>query len=147
MSTPNFQSILGQSPTEVVRPPLLPIGTYLCTVGEWESGASYKKKTPFVKFSLKPISPLEDVDEAAIAELGGLEGKRLSITFYVTEDAVFMLDEFHQNCGVDMTDGGTRLARNDEVRNAQILATVTHRIDENDPDRTFVEVKRTAKAD
>jgi len=145
--TPNFQSILGESPTEVVRPPIMPEGTYLCVVGDWDRGESSKKKTPFVKFNLKPISAMEDVDEEKLAALDGLEGKRLSITFYTTPDAIFMLDEFHQNCGIDMTDGTSRLERCDEVKNAQVLAVVSHRIDDNDKDRVFAEVRRTAKAD
>ena len=146
-NTPNFQSILNASPTEVERPKPLPAGTYLCTVGGWESGQSSKKKTDFIKFGLKPTSAMEDVDETALHELGGLEGKNLSITFYITPDAVFMLDEFQENCGVDMTDGTSRVARCDEIQNAQILAVVTHRIDDTDPSRTYVEVRRTAKAD
>lgn len=146
-TAPNFQSILNESPTEVTRPPMIPVGTYLCVVGDWEAGQSSQKKTPFIKFNLKPVSPMDDVDPDAIKEIGGLEGKRLSITFYVTEDAVFMLDAFHENCGVDMDDGSTRAARNDEVRNAQILAIVEHEIDRNNPERTYVRVNRTAKAD
>ena len=147
MSTPNVQSILNQSPTEIERPLPMPAGTYLCTVGDWESGESSKKKTPFIKFKLKPIAATEDVDAEALSDVGGLEGKNLSIIFYITEDAVFMLDEFHQNCGIDMEDGSTRAQRNDEVKNAQILALVTHRIDDTDPSRVYVEVRRTAKAD
>jgi hypothetical protein len=145
--TPNFASILNQSPTEVVRPKPLPVGTYLCKVGDWERGESSKKKTPFVKFNLRPLSALADVDETDLAEIGGLEGRRMSITFYITEDAIAMLDEFHQNCGVDLADGTTRMARNDAVIGADILAVVAHRIDDQDPSRIFPEVRRTAAAD
>ena len=147
MSTPNFQSILGQSPTEVVRRPPMPAGTYLCVVGDWEAGQSSLKKTEFRKFALKPIAAMDDVDPAALEEVGGLEGTNLSTTFYITPDAIMMLDEFHENCGVDMTDGSTRKERNDEVKNAQILAVVSHRIDDRDPSRVYAEVRRTAKAD
>lgn len=147
LAAPNFQSILSDSPTEVLRPPMTPIGTYLCVVGDWESGQSSQKKTPFIKFNLKPIAPMQDVDEDALKEIGGLEGKRLSITFYITDEAVFMLDQFHENCGIDLGDGTSRAARNDEVRNAQVLATVEHEIDRNNPERTYVRVNRTAKAD
>jgi hypothetical protein len=147
MSTPNFQSILNASPTEVERPKPIPTGTYLCVVGDCESGESSQKKTPFIKFALKPIDAMADVDATALTALGGLEGKTLSITFYITEAAVYQLDEFHQNCCVDMEDGSSRADRNDLVANAQILATVEHEIDERDPSRTYVRVRRTARAD
>ena len=147
MTTPNFASILAESPDHVERPKPLPVGTYLCTVGTPEIGESSKKKTPFLRFPLKPLAPMQDVDEEALAEVGGLENKNLSITFYVTADAAFMLDDFHANCGVDLSDGLTRADRNEEVINAQVLAVVTHRTDDNDPSRVYVEVRRTAKAE
>ena len=147
MSTPNFASILEEAPTEIIRPPVLPIGTYLCTVGQWEPGESSKKKTPFIKFPLKPIAAMEDVDEEALAEAGGIDGRTLSTTFYITPDAVVMLDEFHANCGLDISQPLSRKLRNDEVVNSQVLAVVTHRVDEADPTRVFTEVRRTARAD
>lgn len=145
-TAPNFQSILEESPTEVIRPPMMPVGTYLCVVGDWESGESSLQKTPFVKFNLRPISALDDVDTDTLKEIGGLEGKKLSITFYLTDNSKFMLDEFHENCGVDMDDGTSRAARNDDIKNAPVLATVEHEIDAKRPDRTYVRVRRTARA-
>lgn len=147
MASPNFQSILSQSPTEVIRPKPLPKGTYLCTVGQWESGESSKKKTPFVKFPLKPLAPLDDVDSTELTEVGGLENKTLSVTYYITEDAIGMLDEFHTHCGIDLTDGATRIDRNDEVTNSQVLAVVDHEIDQNDPSRVYTRVRRTAMSE
>lgn len=148
MTSPNFASILSESPTEVDRPKPLPPGTYLCVVGVSEVGQSSKKKTDFLKFPLKPLAAMADVDEAALEEVGGLEGRNLSITFYVTPDAIFMLDDFHVNCGCDIaSDGLDRAQRNDEVVNSQVLAVVTHRIDDQDPERVYAEVRRTAKAD
>lgn len=146
-ASPNFKSILEASPSEVVRPPQIPVGTYLCTVGQWETGESSKKKTPFVKFQLTPIAAMEDVDDTALTVIGGLEGRSLSVTYYITEAAVPMLDEFHQNCGVDLTDGTSRLARNDAIMNTQVLAMVEHEIDQNDSSRVFARVNRTAMAD
>ena len=150
MATPNFASILNESPDHVERPKPLPVGTYLCTVGAPEAGESSKKKTPFLKFPLKPLAALEDVDDEALQEVGGIEDKNLSITFYITELAKYQLDEFHANCGLDLkkckATGLTRADRNDEVVNTQVLAQVTHRIDDNDPERVYAEVRRTARA-
>ena len=145
-ATPHFASILDESPTEVNAPPPLPEGTYLCVVGQGEEGVSSKKKTPLIKFPLRPIAALDDVDEELLQEVGGLEGKSLSITHYLTPDAVFMLDQFHEHCGIDLTDAASRRMRNQEVVNSQVLAVVTHRMSE-DNKRAFAEVKRTALAD
>jgi hypothetical protein len=143
---PNFTSILDESPTEVNRPKPLPEGTYLCIVGQPEDGQSSQKKTPFIKFGLRPLQPLEDVDAAALEEVGGLEGKNLSVTYYLTPDAIFRLDEFHEHCGLDLGDPASRRARNAEVVNSQVLAVVKHRPSQ-DNTQLFAEVNRTAPAE
>lgn len=145
-SAPLFASILDESPTEVIYPTPLPVGTYLCVVGAREEGESSQKHTPFWKYPLRPIAALEDVDDTALQEVGGLEGKLLSTTFYLTPDAISMFDEFFSNCGGDFEDGLSRKARSLELQNSQVLAVVSHRMNE-DKTRTFAEVRRTAKAD
>jgi hypothetical protein len=145
-TTPHFASILDEAPTEVVRPKPLPEGTYLCVVGQPEAGKSSQKKTPFVKFPLRPVAALDDVDDAALSEVDGLEGKNLSITFYITPDAIFMLDQFHEHCGINLSDPASRSIRNQEVVNSQVLAVVTHRMSE-DNTQAFAEVRRTAVAE
>ena len=147
MSNVHFASILDEAPTEVNRPKPLPEGTYLCVVGQPEDGKSAKKGTPFVKFPLKPISALDDVDSEALEEAGGLESKNLSTTFYITADAVYRLDEFHQHCGIDLDEPISRRVRNSEVVNSQVLAVVKHRISDDKTPTTFAEVSRTASAD
>lgn len=147
MSTaPHFASILDESPTEVVRPKPLPEGTYLCVIGQYEEGKSSKKGTPFWKFPLRPMAALEDVDVDALDEVGGLEGKNLSGTFYLTPDAIFMFDDFFVLAGGDMDDGASRRVRASELANATVLAVVKHRMNE-DNTQAFPEVKRYAKAD
>ena len=50
-------SILDEAPTEIDRPKPIPTGTYLCRVqGTPTYDKSSKKGTPFVQFTLKPIS-------------------------------------------------------------------------------------------
>lgn len=142
-NAPNFTSILDEQPTEVNRPKPLPEGTYVCIVGQPEEGQSSQKKTPFVKFALRPISTLEDVDADALAEVGGLDGKNLSVTYYLTPDSIFRLDEFHEHCGLDLSDAASRRARNAEVVNGQVLAQVKHRMSQ-DNTQAYAEVNRTA---
>ena len=145
-NAPHFASILDEAPTEINRPQPLPEGTYLCVVGQGEEGKSSKKGTPYIRFALKPIAALDDVDTEALNEIGGLESKNLSSTYYLTPDAVFMLDQFHAHCGLDLSDSASRRVRNAEVVNSQVLAVVTHRMSE-DNTQAFAEVRRTASAE
>lgn len=149
MNAPNFQSILDDSPSEVVRPKPLPVGTYVFVVGPPTMGKSNKKGTPFVEFQLRAIAADDDVDVDELDTMGGFEGKTIRHTFYLTEDAVYRLDEFHEHCGIDLAQSLSRRSRNDEVINAQVRGYVSHRqADPNDPDSpVFAEIKRTLPAD
>lgn len=147
---PNFSSLLDDVVTEINRPKPLPIGTYTCVVGRWERGESSKKKTPFIKFPLTVIAAGEDVDADELDAMGGFDGRRLSVTFYTTEDAIYRLDEFHSHCGIDIENNDlSRRQLNDEVLNSQVGVVISHRYPETadgqaDPDAVpFAEVKRT----
>lgn len=145
-ASPNFASILDEAPTEIIRPQPLPVGTYLCVVGAPEDTISSQKKTPGVKFPLKPIMAMEDVNEDDLNDMGGLENKNLNITFWLTPDSAYRLDDFHSHCGLDITQKLSRRMRNSEVVNSQVLAVVSHRMSD-DNTQTFAEVRRTARAD
>lgn len=146
---PNFQSILDEAPDEVVRPKPLPVGTYTFVVGPPTYDKSAKKGTPLVSFMLRAIAAGEDVDDQDLEAMGGLEGKTIRHTFYITEDAVYRLDEFHEHCGLDLSDTVSRRTRNDEVVNTQVRGYVGHRqADPQDPNSPiFAEIKRTLAAD
>lgn len=147
MNQPNFASILDEAPTEIERPKPLPVGTYVCVVaGQPVYDKSSKKSTPFVQFTLRPIAAGEDVDADELAEMGGFDGKTIRATYYLTEDAVFRLDEFHQHCGIDITNAASRRQRNEEVVNAQVNAVIRHRMSE-DGQQVFAELARTAAAE
>ncbi len=99
MNAPNFSSILDQAPTEIEKPKPLPVGSYIGLVdGIPQFDKSKIQKTDFVAFNLKPLQAKEDVDQTLLAE--ALKGKALAekklrpLTFYLTEDAVYRLDEF-----------------------------------------------------
>lgn len=146
MNAPNFASILDEAPTEVERPKPLPVGTYTWLVGPWITGKSSKKGTPFVEFTLRCLAAGEDVDTDELETMGGCDGKTQRLTFYTTEDAIYRLDEFHEHCGLDLTDAMSRRQRNDEVVNAQVLGYIGHRQAEG-ADTIFAEIKRTLPAD
>lgn len=123
---PNFASILDESPTEVNTPQPAPQGTYVFTVGNPRYDKSTKKGTDFVEFPLRAIAAESDVDEAELEDAGGLDAINLRATFYLTEDAVYRLDEFHAHCGIDLDDGQSRRSRNDAVVNAEVRGFVKH---------------------
>lgn len=147
MSSPNFASLLDAAPTEVNRPKPLPVGTYLCTVGGWEAGKSSRKQTPYVEFTSKVISAMEDVDPEELEAMGGFAGKELRLTYYTTEDAVYRLDEFHEHCGIDLDEAVSRRQRCDEVQNAQVLVKIRHESSQQDASIVFAKVAGTAPAE
>ena len=154
-NTPNFQAILDEAPTEVERPKARPVGTYLCVVGQATYEKSSKKGTPFVKFPLRALTALDDVDSAELEESGGIDGFNTSVTFYLTEDAIYRLDEFHEHCGLDLADPLSRRGRNELVANAQVLVVIGHREQTLTNEeraagvepQVYAEVKRTAPAE
>ena len=151
---PNFASILDESPDHVDQPKARPVGPDIFTVGAPTSGKSRKKGTFFVEFPLRAIAAEDGVDPDALEEAGGIEGFKTKVTFYLTEDSVFRLDQFHERCGIDLkTDKSSRRMRNDMVVNAQVLGIVEHEYplgEDGEPDMTkepFVRVNKTAPAE
>lgn len=142
----SFSSILDKQSSEIERPKPIPVGTYLCTVvGLPEHGKSSKKETPFVRFTLKPISAEEDVDEDKLKEMGGLEGKTLRATYYDTENSGYRLVEFLEHCGIDM-EGKTPRQALDETPNASVKVFVIHESGANN-ESIYANVGRTMLAE
>lgn len=147
MSTnPNFASILDESPTEVATPLPAPQGTYVFVVGNPRYDKSTKKGTDFVEFPLRAVAAEADVDETELEEVGGIDAINLRATFYLTEDAVYRLDEFHAHCGIDLEDGESRRQRNDAVVNAEVRGFVKHETSQ-DGTRIFARFNRSLPAE
>lgn len=143
---PNFGALLEAAPSEVNRPKPLPVGGYLCIVqGLPKYDKSSKKGTEYTEFTLKPIEALEDVDKEALEEMGGLGDKTLRVTFYLTEDAIYRLDEFHEHLGIELDPKVTRRQRNEEAPGKEVIAYVRHESSQ-DGQNTFARVGATAVA-
>ena len=128
----NLSDILSRPATEFNFPPPLPIGGYHCVVaGLPEQIESSQKKTPGFEFILKPIGTDEDVDSEELAKLGGLEGKTLKHTMWISQDAskvettVAMLREFLEHCGID-AEGKSVNEMIDEVPNKEVMVYLKH---------------------
>jgi hypothetical protein len=145
MSGPQFSTLLDEEPTEINRPKPLPVGPYAATVGMPRYDKSTKKKTDFVEFPLQIIAALDGVDEEALTEaLGGkpIGEKSQRITFYLTEDAVYRLDEFHEHCGIDITEPGKRKVRNEDCVNRQVGIMIKH-TSSDDGESVYANVAKT----
>lgn len=144
---PNFGSLLDEAPTEVDRPKPLPEGSYLWVVtGMPRYDKSSKKGTEFTEFLVKCLAAGEDVDPDQLAEMGGIEDKTQKATFYHTEGSIFRLDEFHEHCGIDLSEEKSRRQRNEDCVNAQFVGYIRHEAS-NDGQSIFARLGRTAKAD
>lgn len=68
---PSFTEILNKPAAQVEKPKPYPVGEYLCIV----DGPFQEREvngTPIVRWKLKPIQPMQSVDQSALAAAGGL---------------------------------------------------------------------------
>lgn len=140
----NISDILNRPADEVEAPKPLPPGSYNCVVkGLPEQGESSKKKTPFLKFALQITSARDDVDEDALKEYGPVAGKIIDATYYITDDALFMLTDFLSSLGIDL-DGKSISAAIDESPNCEVVAFIKHEPSQ-DGSRFFARLGKTAR--
>ncbi len=143
---PNFSSLLDEAPTEIIRPEPLPVGTYTAVVKMPRYDKSSKKQTPFVEFPLQIIESHEDVDDDALHKAlgdGKLSDKEMRVTFYLTDDAIYRLDEFHEHCGINIDVPAKRIQRNEACVNQEVVIVVKHEASD-DGSRIYANVARTA---
>ena len=144
MST--FEDILNRPSDEIQPPPLLPPGPYhTIVVGAPESVISSQKKTPGLKFTHKIVAPLEGVDEEALGQIeGGIVGKEISNTLWITENSAFMLKDFLTHCGIELS-GRSMGAALDDVPNSEVVIFIKHdQTGEGESARLRATVARTA---
>lgn len=121
--------MLDESVDEVVRPKPLPAGNYVFNVGEYKLGKSAKKGTDFVSITLTPVQPQEDVDADELsASLGDktLADKSMKVDFYLTQDALWRLDEFlMEKLGLNEK-GQSRSQRLEAMAGRQVVGQISH---------------------
>jgi hypothetical protein len=147
----NFESILDQPFEEKAeRPKPLPVGTYLTVIqGPPEEGVSNQKKTPFIRFTHKIVSAADDVDPDALDEIGGIADRTVANTYYLSENALYRLDDFFEHCGVDLDQAKkrkmSRKAIAESLQNSEVYITIRHRPSQDGKDM-FAEISGTAAA-
>ena len=144
-TAPNFSDLLDKPLDEVERPKPLPQGSYLCVVkGLPRQDKSRQKQTPFLEFLLQPVQALEDVDQDELEEMGGLENKTIKATYYITEDAMWRLKKFFEDCGIE-TAGKTSMQSAEETVNKSVIAVLRHEASQ-DGTAVFARIADTALA-
>lgn len=96
-----FADILNKPSGEAPKPQTLPSGTYLTVVdGPYKPNKVGQDQTDVVDFTLKVLTVMQ-ADEAAAREIeGGIPGKTIFARFFITEKALYRLDEFFEKLGL-----------------------------------------------
>jgi hypothetical protein len=139
----NFGSILDLPSSEVEKPKPYPVGTYQVVVeGLPRFDKSSKKQTEFAEFKLNFLSAGEDVDAEALEEVGGIQGKSIKNTYYLTEGAVWRLKEFLLHLGIEEEDKSLRQML-EETPGRQCMISIRHEASE-DGQSVFARISGTA---
>lgn len=130
----SFADILDKPATEIDRPKPLPVGEYVWSIqGLPKFDKSKEKQTPYYEFSVKCISALDSVNEEDLQDwakksdgtMRSLTDFVTRITFYITEDSLYRLQEFLVHCDAAEDDISTRQAI-DNTPNHQFVGSITH---------------------
>lgn len=151
-----FGSILSRARADVEKPKPAPIGSYITQiVGQPRFDKSSKKQTDFVEFTHKLISAGEDVDEDELkAYLAGPEGstpRKLSEitmknTYYLTETALWRLEEFLKHCEISENDADTVQEGVEATPGKQVGVFVNHEPSQ-DGESFFARINKTFVAE
>lgn len=151
MNAPNFTSILSAAPTEVNRPKALPVGSYVTVLqGLPRQDLSSQKKTPFYEFTHKFLSAGDDVDQEALEEaltspdgnMRNLQDVTMKQSFYLTENAIWRLDEFFEHCGFELDGSQSRQAMAEATPGTQVGIYIRH-VPTQDGQSTRAEIGKT----
>lgn len=143
--TADFSSILSNAKLgEIEKPKPVPVGSYLAMVKnvEFKEGTG-EKKTPFARVNLELVSAMEDVDQDALASAGGLQNKRTKVDFYLTDQAMFRLQDFIlKDCALELN-GMSLDQAIPQLTNQQVGVKIKHEVSTRDPDTVYAIVDST----
>lgn len=142
MST-DFAALLNVNADDIQPPKPLPPGPYTFIVKSHDFGESQQKKTPFVRFIVKPVAPGAGVDTSLLPE--GWQEKEMRLDYYLTQDAMFRLKDFLEHLRLNIS-GRTIASVIPETINQQFIGNVAHKISEKDKKSVFANIDSTAAA-
>ena len=111
----DFSALLRKPAGQAKKPPALPAGDFPGLIKSHEVGDSNKNKTPYVRFMVQLTgwpadAPAEwkDADGNTVQQADfDLSKRQMRRDFYLTDDALWRLDEFLRSCGVVLADDGS----------------------------------------
>lgn len=142
----DFASILNRQIGSTPPPKPLPIGTYTCVIKEHKIEPKVgQNENALLTYVLTVISAQPDVDQSQLADVtGGVTGKTLRGKFWLTEDAIFRLENFLKDAvGIEgmSTAQGIPMAVG-----RQVLAHVRHNPAKDGSATVYTEIDSFAKA-
>lgn len=135
----SFADLANTKVGEVEPPKLIPTGHYeaLFTKPAAET-KSRQKGTLGAKFPLKLVAPTDDVDQEALAAMGGLPDKEYDFTFWLTPDSLFRLTDFGKAMGHSDELNVVELLEALGTSGDTFLVEVKHETDSRDPNKVFL---------
>jgi hypothetical protein len=148
MGAVDILSILNKRSEDIKEPQPLPVGTYLMMVDGLpvfpEDGIG-KNNTPAAVVTCKYLAAQDDVSPGDVAEAGGLDGKTVRHTLWLTPDAQIMVVRFARDAlGIKVENKSLREIFS-EFPNKQFYAQIGHR-PSADGSRLYNEIKSTSAA-
>lgn len=153
----NFNDVLTTKMTEIERPPLIPMGHYIGQVTKVPNLETVGKGKEWdtCDFPIQLMQAQDDVDQAALAEYGGL-GKHSTVQrrfmFNKNDEANFKRSLFQMkrfladHLKIEGADGDTMQLK--EALNAsfgkQVVVFIKHRQDKEDKELFYAEISQTA---
>lgn len=150
---PSFNEVLSKSAESIERPPLPPKGTYVLAVAGQPKPPRESKQWEVLDIQLRGVRPdanAADVDMDALKAYGDPKNilVRKSFLFDTTDNAAFANTEFQlreflvKHLGLDASLSIKELLALSV--NKQCIGVIDFRPDDNDPERIYVDLKRTA---
>jgi hypothetical protein len=97
-----FADILNKPSGEAPKPQALPSGTYLTVVdGPYRANKVGADQTDVVDFQLKILQVMEANQDEITAVPDGVPGKTIFARFFITEKALYRLDDFLERLGIE----------------------------------------------
>jgi hypothetical protein len=151
-----FTSLLDTPMSQISRPKPAPHGSYLGMVkGLPRYDKSTKKGTPFSEYTIQLLEAQDDVDEDALKEwltkgdgaVVPLREKSMRLTFYHTPDALWRLEKFLKDLGLEAEDEDQSIGDVEQMSpGRQVLVHVKHS-PSDDGETMFANIDKTGPAD
>lgn len=144
----NYESVLDMPAQDIVPPKALPVGEYIFIVTGPHKAKDVKGSdgslVTVAEFQCRPTMPQGSVDQAALAEFGWPTEKTQKMSFWLTSDDMYRLQEFvRDTLGLDV-EGKTPRMLLSMIPGNQFIGTVKQK-PSADGKRMFSEINGTAK--